>query len=240
MRLSWVEGQAWIESPFYEGPHDLLLFFAQKSRISWMDLSLREILDASAKLLPALSMEERMELLVFLSHLLRLKAVALLPYGERLPQAEEGSETYQAPNGSQGFSAFREGPLLAEWERRIARAQYFLARPASPEEQGEKVIIGLTQMRLVRAYEEVLLRLRKRHSVHRVAPLPFVPEEVEQELQNRFLERVQWVLQELWETLRPHPLYRAMAFLFLLAWIQEGRVGVEISTPWQVVLSWRA
>lgn len=205
-----------------------------------MDLSLRETLEAAAQLLPALSMEERMELLVFLSHLLRLKAFALLPQGERPAQEEEGADSYRAVNGSQFFSAFGEGSLLAEWERRIARAQYFLARPASPGEQGEKVIIGLTQLRLVRAYEEVLLRLRKRQAVHRPLPLPFVPEEVERELQVRFLEQSQWVLQELWETLRPHPLYRAMAFLFLLTWIQEGRLTIEILTPWQVVLSWRA
>jgi len=205
-----------------------------------MDLSLRETLEAAAQLLPALSMEERMEILVFLSHLLRLKAFALLPQGERPAQEVEGSDLYRTVNGSQVFSAFREGSLLAEWERRIARAQYVLARPASLGESGEKVITGLTQLRLVRAYEEVLLRFRKRQAVHRPAPLPFVPEEVEEELQSRFRERLRWGLQELWETLRPHALYRAMAFLFLLSWIQEGRIAIEGSTPWQVVLSWRA
>ncbi|MCS7152968.1 MAG: hypothetical protein NZ989_03375 [Bacteroidia bacterium] len=239
MEVKWAEGQVWIQTDFYEGPHDILLAFAQRAQIKWEDLSLEELFSAMVSILPSIPLEERVELILFLSHLLRLKALSLLPLA---PSAEESGEE----SHSQGQAAGSTGPfkwelLEAIWNAKLRENQYRLSRPPSSEGiEAIPMISGLTQMRLFRAYEEVVRRYHRRHAVHRPLPLPFTPEEVEAQLLRVFEEKPQLSLSQLWAQLLPHPLYKAMAFLLILLWIQEGHLSLEWHSPWDVQLSWRS
>jgi chromatin segregation and condensation protein Rec8/ScpA/Scc1 (kleisin family) len=211
-----------------------LLVFAQKERLRWADLSLREVLSGVARLLPLLPLAERMELLVFVSQLLRLKAFALLP----VERKDEPTEILSSSTGERVLKGIAE--CLPLWERQIAEQSFRLRRPASETEvEGEVVITGLTQIRLVKAYEEVILRWRRRQAVHRLEPFPFSAEEVEEQLVGLFRQASSWSLTQLWGELVPHPMYKAMAFLFLLLWIQEGKVALSVESPWCATLSWR-
>lgn len=237
MELHWAEGQVWIQTDFYEGPHDLLLTFAQRAQIKWDDLSLEELFSAMLSILPSLPLEERIEMLLFISHLLRLKAFALLPAHSI---AEEETEAAPAahPAAAPGSSLWDR--VSPEWDKLIRENRYRLARPESEAPVPAAVVIsGLTQMRLFRAYEEVVRRYHRRHAVHKPAPLPFSPEEVEHQLLRLFEEKPRFALKRLWEQLLPHPIYRAMAFLLLLSWIQEGHLSLVWQSPWEVELSWQ-
>lgn len=237
MELQWAEGQVWIHTDFYEGPHDLLLTFAQRARIRWGDLSLEELLSAMLSILSSLPLEERIELLLFVSHLLRLKAFALLPARALTEELEETSSPESRP--STGPISLWER-VSTEWEKLLQASQYRLPRPpADPSIPVATVITGLTQMRLFRNYEEVVRRYHRRHAVHRPTPLPFSPEEVENQLQQLLEEKSRLTLRRLWDQLLPHPIYRAMAFLLLLSWIQEGHVALTWHSPWDVELSWQ-
>ncbi len=232
MEVAWQEGQAWIRAPFYEGPHDLLLVFAQRARLSWQDLSLSELLNGLVTLFPHLSLEEQAELLVFASQLLRLKAFALLP----APPPPAAAEPSPPPPS---FSSFPLAAILEVWEPRLAEQAFRWPRPNSPQAvEREKVITGLSAFRLVRAYQEVLERLRRRQSRARLTAPPFTLEEVEASLVSFFQESPTWPLNLLWQRLYPHPFYRAMAFLLLLDWIQEGRLLLHAEDPWSARLSW--
>lgn len=234
MQVAWKEGQAWIESPFYEGPHELLRVFAERARLSWQDLSLSELFTALVALLPDLALEERMELLVFASHLLRLKALALLPVPLQVDEADPETEGSLA-------RAFPLPELLQAWEPLLAQQAYRWPRPVAVEAlEGEKFIAGLTAFRLVRAYQEVLQRRRRRQERARLAAPPFTLEEVEADLASYFQQNRSWRLSELWQCLQPHPFYRAVAFLVLLGWIQEGHLLLQIENPWSAQLSWRS
>lgn len=236
MELHWAEGQVWIHTDFYEGPHDLLLTFAQRAQIRWEDLSLEELFSAMLSILPSLPLEERIEMLLFISHLLRLKAFALLP--ARL-LTEEG----EAPPAAQSTTLSGGGlweKVRAEWEKLLHESRYRLPRPETDTPiPAATIITGLSQMRLFRAYEELVRRYHRRHAVHKLAPLPFAPEEVETQLLRLFEERPRFPLKRLWEKLLPHPIYRAMAFLLLLSWIQEGHLSLVWQSPWDVELSWQ-
>lgn len=237
MEIQWAEGQVWIHTDFYEGPHDLLLTFAQRARIRWEDLSLEELLSAMLSILPGIPFEERIELLLFVSHLLRLKAFALLPAHSLTEEPEAPTSTQSTPVSSSVSIWERIG---AEWEKLIQISQHRLPRPPTePSVPAATVITGLTQMRLFKSYEEVVRRYHRRHAVHRPAPLPFSPEEVENHLLQLFGENPQLTLRRFWERLLPHSIYRAMAFLLLLSWIQEGQVTLCWHTPWEVELSWQ-
>ncbi|MCS6894665.1 MAG: hypothetical protein NZZ60_00765 [Bacteroidia bacterium] len=238
MEFEWVEGQVWIKSDFYEGPHDILLLFAQRAQIRWEDLSLEELLSAAVNLLPSLPLEERIGLLLFLSHLLRIKAFSLLPNRQLLEESAEPSST-----SSQGLAL---GPRLWEsisesWANLIRQSHYRLPRPSEvpASVEAEPVITGLSLMRLYRAYEETVRRYHRRHVVHRLTPPPFSPEEVEEHLMRLFEDKPRVLLSHLWTELLPHPIYRAMAFLLILFWIQEGHLAVNAESPWAVELSWQ-
>jgi len=236
VELRWAEGQVWIHADFYEGPHDLLLTFAQRAQIRWEDLSLEELFSAMLSILPSLPLEERIEMLLFISHLMRLKAFALLP--ARLP-AEEEEVSPTTPSATLSGGSLWE-KVKTEWEKLLHENRYRLPRPETEAPvPAATVITGLTQMRLFRAYEELVRRYHRRHAVHKLAPLPFSPEEVESQLMRLFEESPRLSLKRLWEQLLPHPIYRAIAFLLLLSWIQEGHLSLVWQSPWDVELSWQ-
>lgn len=238
VELEWVEGQVWIRSSFYEGPHDILLLFAQRAQVRWQDLSLEEFLSAAMNLLPSLPLEDRIGLLLFLSHLLRIKAFALLPAHQLMGDLTE--DVVSAPEIKEPKTRFWEA-LHETWGNLMRQNHYRLARPTEkdPTIDTEPVITGLSLMRLYRAYEELVKRYHKRYLVHRVTPPPFSPEEVEEQLIRLFEERPWVSLARLWEELLPHPIYKAMAFLLILFWIQEGHLAVKVESPWAVELSWQ-
>jgi len=232
VEVVWQEGQAWIRAPFYEGPHELLLVFAQRARLSWRDLSLSKLFNGLVTLFPHLSLEEQAELLVFVSHLIRLKALALLPAPPQPTQAEPSPE-------QPSWASFPLAAILEAWEPLLSEQAFRWPRPASPQAvEGEKVITGLSAFRLVRAYQEVLQRLRRRQTRTRLTAPPFTLEEVEASLVSFFQESPTWPLDQLWQRLYPHPFYRAVAFLLLLDWIQEGRLLLQAEDPWSARLSW--
>ncbi|MCX8112560.1 MAG: hypothetical protein N3E49_05110 [Bacteroidia bacterium] len=233
MKLHWVDGQVWIQTDFYEGPHDLLLTFAQRAQIRWEDICLEELFSAMLAILPALPLEERIEVLLFVSHLMRLKAFSLLPTPN---QSEETPET--PPTFSKADSFWEK--VSHVWEPLIQESLYRLSRSAEkPPETAEPVILGLTPMRLFRTYEEMVRRYHRRQAVHRPTPLPFTPEEVETHLVRIFEHKPTQLLSHLWSQLLPHPIYKALAFLMILVWIQEGTLSLTLKSPWDVELSWQ-
>lgn len=234
MEVAWKEGQAWIRSSFYEGPHELLLVFAERARLSWQDLSLSELFAALVTLLPDLALEERMELLVFASHLIRLKALALLPVPLQAGQVESQTEGSVPPS-------FPFAELLRSWEPLIERQAYRWPRPTPTEAlEKERFITGIPVFRLVRAYQEVLERMRRRQARAALAAPPFTLEEVEANLLGYFQQCPTWWLSELWQRLYPHPFYRAVALMVILGWIQEGRLLLQVEDLWSARLSWRS
>lgn len=232
VELRWWEGQAWIESALYAGPQDLFLVLAQRETLDWSQLSTQEAFAAAQQLLPSLPLEERMELLVFLAHLLRLKAFALLP----LPLVEEES-LHPSPNGKHAAASYKAMAQL--WEGRIQQQSYRLPRGSFEKIGVEPALVGLTQMRLFQAYKSMLERLQKRLAVHSPEPLPFSPEAVAQELETFFARSARWSLSALWDRLRPEALYRAVAFLWLLVWIQEQRLAIQQQSVCEVWLMWQ-
>lgn len=233
VELRWWEGQAWIQSAVYAGPQDLFLVLAQRETLDWSQLSTQEALAAAQQLLPSLPLEERMELLVFLAHLLRLKAFALLP----LPPVEE-EPVHPSPNGNHATAASYKA-IAQLWEERITQQSSRLPRGSFEQIEVESPVVGLTQMRLFQAYKSMLERLQKRLAVHSPEPLPFSPEVVAQELKTFFARSARWSLSTLWERLRPEALYRAVAFLWLLVWIQEQRLAIQQQSVCEVWLIWQ-
>lgn len=240
MEIRWTEGQVWIETDFYEGPHDLLLTFAQRAQIRWEDLSVAELFTALLSILSEVPLEERIELLLFISHLLRLKAFALLPSVSVAASAEEPASGNSGSLNGTGKKVSLWERIGTQWEKLMAEARYRLPHPCSPsQEEVPQPIVGLSQMRLFRAYEDILRRYHRRHAVHRLAPLPFSAEEVESHLVQLFSETPYLSLSKLWLQLLPHPVYRAMAFLTILTWIQEGTLSLNWHSPWEVELAWQ-
>lgn len=223
-----------MESALYAGPQDIFLVLAQREPLDWAQLSAQEALAAALQLLPALPLEERMELLVFLAHLLRLKALALLP----LPPAVEEESLTPSSNGN-GAALFPYKVLAEHWEARIEQQSHRLPRGSFEAISAEPPLVGLSQVRLLQAYKSVLERLQKRQTAHAPLPLPFSPEAVAQDLAELFTQAPDWRLSDLWKQLRPEPLYRAMAFLWLLVWVQEQRVAIQQQSICEVWLSWQ-
>lgn len=234
MEIRWWEGQAWIESAVYAGPQDVLLVLAQREPLDWSQLSVQEVLAAAMQLLPALPLEARMELLVFVAHLVRFKAFSLLPT-PTLPEEEP------SPLSANGSSATPQSyKVLAEqWGAQIERESYRLPRGRFEDVSPEPPVVGLSQVRLLQAYKSLLERLRKRQSVHTPEPLPFSPEAVAQDIEGLFAEAAQWKLSDLWQQLRRDPLYRAMAFLWLLVWVHQQRLALQQQSVCEVWLTWQ-
>ncbi|MCS7188880.1 MAG: hypothetical protein NZ933_03690, partial [Bacteroidia bacterium] len=220
---------------FYEGPLELLPFFAQREYLRWSDVSIYKVVEAIVAFLPTLPLEEGIETLVLISRLLRLKVFALLPVpptdkAERLPS--EGA--WVKENGVSRLSPM----LLQEWERRITLQKFRWARlPGREEEKASPAIESITPMRLFQAYMRILKEYCS-WQAYAPTPLPFSPEQVQSELHALFTSSQTWSLQRLWESLFPHPLYRAIAFLFLLAWIHEGRILIKQTSIWEAELYW--
>ncbi|MCS6789705.1 MAG: hypothetical protein NZ580_01795 [Bacteroidia bacterium] len=231
MQLAWREGQLWIESSFYEGPHELLLLFARRAELHWEDLSLLTLLEASKPLLNHLPLEDQMEVLLFMAQLLQLKARGILP----MPPETEPAEALASPPISPPQEKYE--PFLQFWEERTSVSKYRLARP-NPSLPEAEALAPISALRLLRTYAQVIERFHKLQRTYSPPALPFSPQEVEAYLRNLFMQQSRWKLRTLWIQLPQAPLYRAMVFLQILFWLQERRIVLEEATLWDAVLFW--
>lgn len=231
MQLIWREGQLWIQTSFYEGPHELLLLFARRAELRWEDLSLLSLLEASKPLLSHLPLEDQMEILLFMAQLLQLKVRGILP----LPPEREPTE--EEPLAPEPSSREKYESFLRFWEEKTSVSVYRLPRPHPPLPEGE-ALAPISALQLLRIYAQVIERFHKHQQTYTPPALPFSPQEVEAHLRSLFEKERRWRLCTLWNELPPIPLYRAIAFLQLLFWLQEGHLVLEEASLWDAVLFW--
>ncbi len=229
MEVCWRDGVVWIVSDTYEGPADLMNFFLERGKLPPADVAAQPLLDALLPLLDQLPLEERMEVLLFLAHLLFLKARALLP---ALP-SEALSETESASPPTGSLSPM----LLHAWENAIRQAQGRLARPAE-DITPLPFLKPVSQMDLLRAYITVLAAQEKRQRRYEVQPPPLSIDTVSQDLEHYFAHTPCTSLSALFGSFPRTALYWAVGLFIILSWIQEERLRYEPTSLWDGQLIW--
>jgi len=224
----------WISTETYEGPADLMNFFIERGKLPPTEIAARPLLDAIWPFLEELPLEERMEVLLVVAHLLWLKARALLPV---LPQAESPSpEAPPSPSTDGWISA----DFIKVWEDLIRQAQYRLARPPAQDITPLPFLKPVTQMDLLKAYLAVQAACEKRQRRYEVQLSPLSLEIVARDLESYFASHPRTTLSALFATFPPQALYWAFGLFLILNWIQEGRLRYEPVTLWEGHLLWSA
>lgn len=230
MEVRWRDGVVWIVSDTYEGPADLMNFFLERGKLPPADVAAQPLLDALLPLLDQLPLEERMEVLLFLAHLLFLKARALLPAlpAETPPESESASPP----------TSFLSPMLLQAWENAIRQAQGRLARPAAEDITPLPFLKPVSQMDLLRAYIAVLAAREKRQHRYEVQPPPLSIDTVSQDLRRYFAHTPRTSLSTLLNYFPRTALYWAIGLFVVLSWIQEERLRYEPVSLWDGQLIW--
>lgn len=229
MEVRWQEGELWLSLDLYEGPSELLLFFAERGKVPLSQLTLSELIQVALGLLEGLPLEDRLSILLFFAHLSRLKAYFLLP------APAVASET-QPPPRSDTLAI-----LPLDWlAQRIATYSYRLARMPSESTSTQAELEPISPWKLLQAYQAVLARQEKTQATYQVAPPPIQLETIEKDLLTRFSQNPQQSLRALWQNLPNVPLYRIAAFLTLLSWIAEGKLQYTATSLWDGLLEWIA
>ena len=230
MEVCWRDGVVWIVSDAYEGPADLMNFFLARGKLPPANVAVQPLLDALLPLLGQLPLEERMEVLLFLAHLLFLKARALLP---ALPD-----EAPPAPESPSPPTSLLSPLLLQAWENAIRQAQGRLARPAAEDITPLPFLKPVSQMDILRAYLAVLAAQEKRQRRYAVQPPPLSIETVAQDLERYFAHTPQTTLSALFASFPRNALYWAVGLFLILSWIQEERLRYEPTNLWNGQLTW--
>jgi len=232
MEVFWREGVVWITTETYEGPADLMNFFIERGKIPPAEIAARPLLDALLPLLDRLPLEERMEILLFLAHLLWLKARALLP---ALPAAESPSPEAPASPPTNGWLSI---DLIRVWEDLIRQAQLRLARPPAQDIMPLPFLKPVTQMDLLKAYLAIQAAREKRQRRYEVQFPPLSLEVVARELESYFAAHPRTTLSALFSTFPPNALHWAFGLFLILSWIQEGRLHYQPLSLWEGHLLW--
>jgi chromatin segregation and condensation protein Rec8/ScpA/Scc1 (kleisin family) len=232
MEVSWREGIVWIVSETYEGPADLMNFFIERGKLPPHEVAAHPLLEALLPLLERLPLEERMEVLLFLAHLLWLKAKALLP---TFPSQEAPSAEATPPSAPENPLS---PTLLQTWEAIIQQNQYRLSRPPTNDITPLPLLKPITQMDLLRTYLALQAAYENRQRRYQVQLPALSLENVAQDLQTYFSQTPQTTLSALFSSLPPNALYWAMAFFVILSWIQEERLHYKPITLWEGHLTW--
>ncbi len=231
MEAFWREGVVWIHSETYEGPADLMNFFIERGKLAPANVAVQPLLEALLPLLDRLPLEERMEVLLFLAHLLWLKAKALLPV---LPTDEAPSS--EAPASSS--NGWLSPELLQAWEEAIQQAQLRLARPPAQDITPLPFLKPITQMDLLKAYLAVQSTQEKRQRRYEVQLPPLSLETIARDLEAYFTDHPQTTLSALVSTFPPNALYWAIGVFLILSWIQEERLHYKPISIWEGHLVW--
>ncbi len=232
MEAFWREGVVWITTETYEGPADLMNFFIERGKLPPAEIAARPLLDALMPLLDRLPLEERMEVLLFLAHLLWLKARSLLPV---LPDAEIPSPEAPASVPTEGWLS---ADLMRVWEDLIRQAQFRLGRPPAQDITPLPFLKPVTQMDLLKAYLAVQAACEKRQRRYEVQPPPLSLEVIARDLESYFASHPRTTLSALFATFPPSALHWAFGLFLILSWIQEGRLRYEPMTLWEGHLTW--
>ncbi len=231
MEVHWQDGELWLSSDLYEGPSELLLFFAERGKVPLTQLTLSDMIQTALRLLEALPLEDRLSVLLFFAHLSRLKAHFLLPTAEPEP------DTLVSP--TQAAAGLSNLPLVWLAER-IATYSYRVARLSEENLPTKSELLPISPWKLLQAYQAVLARQEQAQTTYQVAPPPIRLELVEHDLQGRFAREPYQTLKALWQSLPAISLYRVAALLILLNWIAEGKLQYKASSLWDGVLEWVA
>ncbi|MCS7162662.1 MAG: hypothetical protein NZ958_04970 [Bacteroidia bacterium] len=232
MEAYWEEGRLWLKMPAYEGTHELLLLFAQRAEIKWADIDILELIERVSAILEEIDLEARVEVLFFLTQLVRWRAFALLP----LPLLE--SPSTKPPPSSPPPSPLPQ-QLYLWWLERMTAQAYRLARPTSATPLRPLAeIVGLSAFRLLRAYMEVAEAYLQRHRRHLLSQWPFREEEVVQALEALFHQQPRWLFSALRARLSANRFYQMLAFLRLLHWVYEAKVHINLHSLWEAEFFW--
>ncbi len=232
MEAFWREGVVWITTETYEGPADLMNFFIERGKLPPAEIAAQPLLEALVPLLDRLPLEERMEVLLFLAHLLWLKARALLP---ALPAAENPSAEAPTPPPAHTWLST---DLMKVWEDLIQQAQFRLARPPAQDITPLPFLKPVTQMDLLKAYLAVQAAYEKRQRRYEVQLPPLSLEVVARDLESYFASHPRTTLSALFATFPPKALHWAIGLFLILSWIQEGRLRYEPLNLWEGHLTW--
>ena len=232
MEVCWRDGVIWIVSDTYEGPADLMNFFLERGKLPPAEIAAQPLLEALLPLMNQLPLEERMEVLLFLAHLLWLKARALLPtLPTEAPPEAQNSPPSPATN-------ILTPSLLQAWEKAIQQAQARLARPAAEDITPLPFLKPISQMDLLRAYIAALAAQEKRQRRYAVQPPPLSIETVSEDLAHYFTQTPRTTLSALLSTFPRTALYWAVGLFVILSWIQEERLRYEPTSLWDGQLIW--
>ncbi len=233
MALSQREGVFWVSLENYEGPAELMSFFIERGKLLATDVSLEPLLQAALPLLESLPLEERMEVLLLIAHLMWLKAKALLP---TLPDT---SDPAPPPDDPPPAHTTLSPALLAAWETHIAQARWRLSRPPDTRFEPVPYLRPIYQIQLLKAYLSIQTAYQKRLQRYAVQMPRLSLEAVAQTLSGYFTQSPQTTLSALFEGLPREPLYWAIALFLLLSWIQEGKLQYQPISLWEGHLIWQ-
>ncbi len=232
MEAFWREGVIWITSDTYEGPADLMNFFLERGKLPADHVTVQPLLDALIPLLEQLPLEEQMEVLLFLAHLLWLKTQALLPI---LPAEDSSSQAESLPATTPSWLS---PAFLRVWEEAIQQAQYRLARPLPESIPSIPFLKPISQMDLLKAYLAIQAAYERRQRRYQVQLPPLSLEIVAQDLEAYFADTPQTTLSALFASFPRTALYWVMGFFVILSWVQEERLHYEPLNLWEGRLTW--